>query len=86
MSRTWQIIVAIIVLLACTAFGAAGGCTAGFLGALGVAEGGRGGRPPAPGAGEQAGIVFFVLLVAGGLVGLALGIFVARQILKSAPR
>lgn len=86
MNRTWQIIVAIIAFLACTAFGAVGGCTAGFIGALSVAEGGKGGGSPAPGAGEQAGILFFVLLGAGGLVGLLLGAFVARQILKTPPR
>lgn len=86
MNRTWQIILAIFAFLACTAFGAVGGCTAGFIGGLSVAEGGKGGASPVPHAGEQAGVVFFVLLAAGGLVGLALGLFAARQILKVPPR
>ena len=80
MNRTWQTILAIFAFLACTAFGAVGGCTAGVIGAFAAVEGSHGqigGR-----AAQSGNVLFFVLLVGGALVGLALGIFVARQILK----
>lgn len=76
MNRTWQIILAIIAFLACTFVGAAGGCTVGFFSAISLSSGGRHPNSGNPDA------LFFVLLGAGAIGGLVIGVIVARLILK----